>query len=71
MRKCLFIPKGNLLRNDVALLKVSEPLDLSPERHVKSIKLNTDSECPVNGQQCEVAGWGALDYGGKLWAIDS
>jgi len=54
---------GGSMENDVALLKLDSPLDLSSDK-VKVIGLNTAGSCPADSQVCRVAGWGALESGG-------
>jgi len=49
--------------NDVALLELKTPLDLSEGKNAAAIELNSDGACPIKDQKCSVAGWGALASG--------
>jgi len=52
------------LDNDIALLRLSSPLDLSVAK-ASPVVLNDDDNCPTSGAQCDVAGWGTLSSGGS------
>ena len=65
---CVSLCTDDSLENDIALLKLESPLDLSGDK-VKAIALNTANGCPRDGQQCRVAGWGVLGSG--RWSIQS
>ena len=52
--------------NDVALLELDAPLDLTKEG-VAAIELNTNPDCPQGGQACVVMGWGTTANGQYLF----
>ncbi|XP_045136520.1 trypsin-1-like [Portunus trituberculatus] len=59
----------NTLDSDIALLKLSEPLDLTQVEHIRPVCLPADDSNTYAGEDATATGWGTLQSGGSQPAI--
>ncbi|KAL3314330.1 hypothetical protein Ciccas_007051 [Cichlidogyrus casuarinus] len=57
-------PLDVVVENDIALIKLSEPVEFT--RHIRPITLATPAETYEPGKICAVAGWGHTTYEGEM-----
>ena len=58
--------KGHVMKNDIAVIELAEPVDLTKYRHIKPACLPTKSRLSdFIGKQGKVTGWGVTSLYGK------